>query len=151
MKMKMANTVKAEQLRIWDDETGSHMKFAAIAEWQQWCVSLRAYGLTTPTLDPSDERAVAFAGAYHDVLTDFDELEAPAFRTADQPGLSHRLTERLLALRLLQSAMNECRRRSLRVPREMHRLRAAISRQIYSLRSVPTPASSEQRTDACVV
>ena len=67
------------------------------------------------------------------MIADFEELEAPALRRErNQPGLGHSLTERLIALRLLLGAIDECRHRSIRVPREIHRLRAAISRQIYA-------------------
>jgi len=136
--MRMATTMKAEQLRIWDDEAGFQMKFAAITELQQWCASLRTYGLTTPTLDPSDKRTVAFASAFHDVIADFEEVEAPALRR------ERSLTERLIALRLLQGAIDECRHRSIRVPREIHRLRTSISRQIYSEKR-SNAASNEQQ------
>jgi hypothetical protein len=80
------------------------------------------------------------------VIADFEELEAPALRRElNKPGPGHSLTERLMALRLLQGAIDECRHRSIRVPREIHRLRADISRQIYTLTSARTPASNEQK------
>ena len=142
----MTHRVRAEQLKIWSDDTDSQIKPAAIAEFEQWCASLKAYGLDTPTLDPNDKQAVAFAGAFHDVLADFEELEAPALRREpNEPGLGHSLTERLIALRLLQGAIDECRHRSIRVPREIHGLRAAVSKQIYSLKSARTPGSNEQK------
>ena len=146
----MTHMVRAEQLKIWSDETDSRTK-AAIAEFEQWCSILNACGLSGPTLDPNDKHDVAFAGAFHDVIA-VEELEAPALRREpNQPGLGHSLTERLIALRLLQGAIGECRHRSIRVPREIHRLRAAISRQIYSLKSARTLNSNEQQTDARVV
>jgi hypothetical protein len=139
----MTRTV--EQLKIWSDETDSRTK-AAIAQFEEWCSILDAYGLSTPTLDPNDKHDVAFASAFHDVLADFEELEAPASRREyNQPGISHSLTERLIALRLLQGAIDECRHRSVRVPREIHRLRASISRQIYSLRSARMAGSNDQK------
>ena len=145
----MTRTV--EQLKIWSDETDSRTK-AAIAEFEQRCSSLNACGLGTPTLDPNDKHDVAFASAFHDVIADFEELEAPASRGEhNQPGISHSLTERLIALRLLQGAIDECRHRSVRVPREIRRLRGAISKQIFSLKSARALASDEQQTDARVV
>jgi hypothetical protein len=138
----MTHIVEAEQLKIWSDETDSRTK-AAIAEFEEWCSILGACGLSTPTLDPNDKHALAFAGAFHDVIADFEELEAPALRRER----NHSLTERLIALRLLQGAIDECRHRSIRVPREIHRLRATISRQIYSEKR-SNAASNEQQTQA---
>jgi len=142
----MTHTLEAEQLKIWSNDTDSQIKPAAIAEFEQWCARLDAYGVSTPTLDPNGKHDVAFAGAFHDVVADFEELEAPALRRGpNQPGLGDGLTERLIALRLLQGAIGECRYRSVRVPREIRRLRAAISEQIYSLRSARTTGSNKQK------
>ena len=127
----MTHIGEAEQLKIWSDETDFRTK-AAIAEFEEWCSTLGACGLSTPTLDPNDKHDVAFASAFHDVIADFEELEAPALRKEpNQRGRGHSLTEKLIALRLLQGVIDECRHRSIRVPREILRLRAAISRQIY--------------------
>jgi len=143
----MTSTANAEQLKIWNDETEVQTKSAAITEFEQWCANLSAHGLTRP-LDPGDKRAVAFAVAFHDVVADFEELEAPALRREpDQPGLGHSLTEWLIALRLLQGAIDECGHRGIRVPREILRLRAAVREQIYCLRSARTPGGNEQQTD----
>ena len=123
----MTHIGEAEQLRIWSDETDSRTK-AAIAEFEEWSSTLGACGLRTPTLDPNDKHDVAFASAFHDVIAEFEEVEAPALRRER----NHSLTERLIALRLLHGAIDECRHRSIRVPRQIHRLKASISRQIYS-------------------
>jgi hypothetical protein len=121
----MTHTVEAEQLKIWSDETDSRTK-AAIAEFEEWCSILDACGLSTPTLDPNDKRAVAFASAFHDVIADFEELEGPALRRER----NHSLSERFIALRLLQGAINECSHRSVQAPRETLKLAGALNQQI---------------------
>ena len=103
--------------------------------------------------DPRSQRQTCrrLRGAFHDVVADFEELEAPALRREpDQPGLGHSLTERLIALRLLQGAIDECRHRSIRVPREIHRLRAAISRQIYSRKALERWLATSSSGRSCL-
>lgn len=133
----MTDTVKTTQLELWGEETELQTKLAAIREFERWSASLNRPRWIAPALEPDDQDAVAFAVAFHDVVTDFEDGEGPLLRRElNRARTNDVLTESMVSLRLLQRVIDECKRRSVHLPRGVLVLKAAVAERFHSLRSM---------------
>src|ERR1700721_1838276 len=130
----MTDTMKTTQLKLWGEETEPQTKLAAIKEFERWSASMNRPRSIGPALEPDEQDAVAFAVAFHDVVADFEDEEGPLLRRElNRAHPNDILTESMVSLRLLQRVIDECERRSVRLPRRALTLKASAADGVHSL------------------